>query len=80
MERASMDLAGGQAARRGPELAWLHTAGRSPGLEKLAERLARQAIGRCPGGEPDTTRSSPGGRSSTFVASLCFSLPGKETQ
>lgn len=58
---------------------WAQLVG-SPVLEKLAACLARQAIGRCPGGDSDTTGYSPGGRPSMSVASPCFSLPGKETQ
>lgn len=80
MQWASTELAMGQPAWRGSELAQLGTAGQLPVLEKLAESLARQAIGRCPGGESDITSCSTGGRPTMFDASLCFPLPGKETQ
>lgn len=66
-QRASRELAVGQPACRGSELAPPDTAGQLPAWEKLAEGLAPLATGRCPGwgrgegGESDITSHSTGG-------------------
>lgn len=75
-----MGSAVGRPVRRGSELACLGTAGQRPVSEKLAENLAGQAVGRRPGGESDIASYGTGGRPTMLVASLCFPLPGKETQ